>query len=247
MDPAERGAGGAPEPARCSRVTFITLFPEIINVYFATSIVARARSRGAYRLDVIDLNRYRIGATRQCDDAPYGGGAGMLLRPEPLAAAIDSVAEAPEGGGAGRGRGRAIVYPSASGRPLNQQSISALAAHNHLLFICGRYEGIDQRIIDHYVDYEISLGGYVLSSGELAAMVIADALIRRIPGVLNPQSLAEESHGDGLLEYPQYTRPAVWRGVRVPGVLLSGDHAKISAWRKQESIKKTIQNKLDMS
>lgn len=116
-----------------------------------------------------------------------------------------------------------------------------------MLFICGRYEGIDQRIIDHYVDYELSVGDYVLSSGELAAMVIADALIRRIPGVLNPQSLAEESHGNGLLEYPQYTRPAVWRGARVPGVLLSGNHAKISEWRKQESIKKTIQNKLDMS
>lgn len=227
----------AEEQAVCPRFTFITLFPEIINVNFHTSIAARALKRNCYSLDVVDLNDYRVGATRQCDDAPYGGGAGMVLRTEPLAAAIDSVDNK---------QGRTIVYPSASGRSFNQQLMQELLSYSHLLFICGRYEGIDQRIIDHYVEYEVSIGDYVLSSGELAAAVIADALIRMIPGVINPESLAEESHCNGLVEYPHYTRPAVWRGHKVPEILLSGDHAKIAEWRMRESVKKTVQNRPDM-
>lgn len=217
--------------------TFITLFPHIIEGYFQTSIMSRALQRGYYSVETVDLHRYRLGANLHCDDMPYGGGAGMVLRPEPLAAAIDSVKSESI---------CTIVYPSAAGRPFGQPMLQQLRSHSHLLFICGRYEGIDQRIIDHYVDYEVSIGDYVLSSGELAATVIADALVRLIPGVLNPQSLLEESHRDGRVEYPHYTRPQLWRGIKVPDVLLSGDHAKIAAWRMKESIKKTIQNRPDM-
>lgn len=199
--------------------------------------MGRALARNLYRVDVVELQGYGVGATHRCDDSPYGGGAGMVLRPEPLAAAIDSVDGMQK---------KTVVYPSAGGLPFDRHAAATLGQCTHLVFICGRYEGIDQRIIDYYVDHELSIGDYVLSSGELAATVISDVIIRGLPDVLNPQSLVEESHQDGRVEYPHYTRPSVWRGMAVPAVLRSGDHAKISAWRMQESVKKTIQNRPDM-
>jgi len=218
------------------RFTFITLFPEIIAIYFAASVMGRAQRKRLIDVHTIDLRAHGIGRARQCDDMPYGGGAGMVLRPEPLASAIDSIHSSP----------KTIIYPSASGRLFNHTDIDLLRQYAHLVFLCGRYEGIDQRIIDYYVDHEVSIGNYVLSSGELAAMVISDAVARTIPGVLNPGSLEQESYQDGRVEYPHYTRPPQWRDMSVPEVLRSGDHAKISAWRRAESIKKTTHNRPDM-
>ena len=161
----------------------------------------------------------------------------MVLRPEPLAAAIDSIDD-PK---------KIIVYPSASGHLFTQSTALLLGGCKHIVFLCGRYEGIDQRIIDCYVDHELCIGNYVVSSGEISSIVIADAVIRGISGVLNSQSFHEESHQNGRVEHPHYTRPATWGDIPVPAVLLSGDHAKISAWRIQESLKKTIQNRPDMA
>ena len=217
--------------------TFITLFPEIIHLHFSTSVMGRAYRKNLYNIKTVHLREYGIGSARQCDDMPYGGGAGMVLRPEPLAAAIDSIDD-PK---------KIIVYPSASGHLFTQSTACSLGSHSHIVFLCGRYEGIDQRIIDCYVDYELCIGNYVLSSGEISSIVIADAVIRGISGVLNSQSFHEESHQNGRVEYPHYTRPATWSDMPVPEVLLSGDHAKISAWRIKESLQKTIQNRPDMT
>ncbi len=219
------------------KLTVLSLFPSIVRAYFESSIMAKAIERGIITYAAVDIRDFAFDVHRTCDDAPYGGGAGMVLKAEPLAAALDSLDAA----------GKRTVYPSPSGRLFSQSYAEALAKDDELVFICGRYEGIDQRIIDAYVDDEISVGDYVMSSGELAALVIIDTMYRLVDGVIRGESLEEESFTDGLLEYPHYTRPAEFRGMKVPDVLLSGHHAEIERWRYRKRIEKTMKNRPDLA
>lgn len=217
------------------KITVLTLFPEIINGYFTNSIMAKAVDRGLIDYSVVDFRSYAQDKHKTCDDSPYGGGAGMVLKPEPIASALKNVT----------GDGT-VVYMSASGIPLSQERAFALSRNDSLVFLCGRYEGVDQRIIDRYVDIEISIGDYVLSSGEVAALVCIDSIYRLLDGVINNESLEEESFQNGLLEYPHYTRPEQFEGMGVPEVLLSGHHEKIAEWRRFKSIEKTEKNRPDL-
>jgi len=218
------------------KITVLSLFPEIIEGYFNSSIMAKAVEKGIVEYSAINIRDFARDKHRTCDDYPYGGGAGMVLKPEPLSGALDSIGA----------RDRRVVYPSPSGRLLDQKYAGELSRTEDLVFICGRYEGIDQRIIDLYVDDEISIGDYVISSGEISALVIIDSVYRLLDGVINGESLLEESFSDGLLEYPQYTRPAVFRGMEVPEILISGHHAKIKDWRKDKQLEKTKKNRPDL-
>ncbi len=218
------------------KLTVLTLFPEIIDGYFGSSIMAKAVEKGIVDYSVVNIRDFAYDKHRTCDDYPYGGGAGMVLKPEPLSRALDSV----------DGKKRRVVYPSPSGKLLDQSYAAELAEADDLVFICGRYEGVDQRIIDLYVDDEISIGDYVISSGEISALVIIDSVYRLVDGVINGESLIEESFSDGLLEYPHYTRPAVFRGLEVPEVLVSGHHARIKEWRKERQLEKTRKNRPDL-
>ncbi|MBN2553419.1 MAG: tRNA (guanosine(37)-N1)-methyltransferase TrmD [Spirochaetales bacterium] len=210
----------------------LTLFPEIFDGYRGSSILARALERSQVKLDLINIRDFARDRHKNCDDATYGGGPGMVLKPEPLAAALESVP------GVKRKRTR-VVYLTPSGRLWSQKAAEEFAGQKRLALICGRYEGIDQRIIDLFVTDEISVGNYILSGGEVAAMVLIDTVVRLIDGVIAADSLADESFSAGLLEYPQYTRPAEFRGHRVPEVLLSGNHADIERWRREKSLEKT--------
>lgn len=218
------------------KVTLLTLFPELLEAYFSTSILGKLVDDGRLEYSVVDIRDFATDRHRTCDDAPYGGGAGMVMKPEPLAAALDSVLA----------EGARVVYPTPSGRLFDQQTASDLALEAELVLICGRYEGIDQRVIDIYVDDEISVGDYVLSSGEVAGMVIVDAVYRLLDGAISKESLVEESFSTGLLEYPQYTRPAEFRGRRVPEVLLSGHHNEIAKWRRSAAREKTARYRSDL-
>ena len=218
------------------KYTILTLFPEIIEQYFNSSIMAKAVERGVVEMQVIDFRDFATDRHRTCDDAPYGGGAGMVIKPEPLAAALESVG----------GRQKRVLYPSPSGKLFHQGYAEQLSKDEELIFICGRYEGIDQRIIDMYVDDEICIGNYVMSSGELASLVIIDTVYRLVDGVIRKESLDEESFSDGLLEYPHYTRPAEFQGHKVPDILLSGNHAEIEKWRYAERVKKTERFRPDL-
>ena len=211
------------------KFTVLSLFPEILDGFFGTSIMAKSISKGLVAYEPVQIRDFARDKHRSCDDYPYGGGAGMVLKPEPLALALDSV----------EARGKRVVYLSPSGRLLDQRYAGNLAAEKELVLICGRYEGIDQRIIDHYVTDEVSVGDYVLSSGETAALVIIDAVYRLLDGVINEESLTEESHQDGLLEYPHYTRPERYLDKDVPEVLLSGNHKRIQDWRRRRQLEKT--------
>ena len=218
------------------KYTILTLFPEIIEQYFNSSIMAKAVERGVVEMQVIDFRDFATDRHRTCDDAPYGGGAGMVIKPEPLAAALESVG----------GRQKRVVYPSPSGKLFHQGYAEQLSKDEELIFICGRYEGIDQRIIDMYVDDEICIGNYVMSSGELASLVIIDTVYRLVDGVIRKESLDEESFSDGLLEYPHYTRPAEFQGHKVPDILLSGNHAEIEKWRYAQRVEKTERFRPDL-
>lgn len=227
----------------------LTLFPEIFAGYQQASILARAQDQGQVELNLIDIRDFAEDRHKTCDDATYGGGAGMVLKPEPLAAALESIpgvdqlkpgepGEGESGLAEVRGSTR-VIYLTPSGRIWTQAMAAGLSEDSEAVLICGRYEGIDQRIIDLFVTDEISIGDYILNGGEVAAMVVIDATIRLLKGVIKEQSLLEESFRRGLLEYPQYTRPAVFRGRSVPEVLLSGNHAEIERWRLEKSIEKT--------
>jgi len=218
------------------KYTILTLFPEIIEQYFNSSIMAKAVERGVVEMQVVDFRDFATDRHRTCDDAPYGGGAGMVIKPEPLAAALDSVGA----------RQKRVVYPSPSGKLFHQGYAEQLSKDEELIFICGRYEGIDQRIIDMYVDDEICIGSYVMSSGELASLVIIDTVYRLVDGVIRKESLDEESFSDGLLEYPHYTRPAEFQGHKVPDILLSGNHAEIEKWRYAQRVEKTERFRPDL-
>jgi tRNA (guanine37-N1)-methyltransferase len=218
------------------KFTVLTLFPEIIEGYFSSSIMARAVSRGLISYNVVNIRNYATDRHRTCDDAPYGGGYGMVLKPQPLAAALEGVA-------ASRQR---VVYLTPSGRLFSQQMAREFSHEEDLVLICGRYEGIDQRIIDLYVHEQVSVGDYVLSSGEIASLAVIDSVYRLVDGVITAGSLDEESHEDSLLEYPHYTRPEEFHGLRVPEVLLSGHHAAIAAWRREKQIERTMRVRPDL-
>ena len=226
------------------KYTVLSLFPEICDAYFASSIMAKAVKAGAVQYSAINIRDYAFDKHRTCDDAPYGGGAGMLMLAEPLASALQAA-----GVGAKtdtKTPARHTVYLSPSGRPFSQAIAKELAGKRELILICGRYEGIDQRIIDTYVDDEISVGDYVLSSGEVAALVVIDATYRLLQSVITPASLDEESFSGGLLEYPQYTRPEIYDTIKVPEVLLSGHHENIRRWRLEKRVEKTLAKRPDM-
>src|SRR5579863_6372915 len=217
----------------------ITLFPEMFDPPMRVGMIGRAIDAGTLKLKAHRLRPHGLGNYRQVDDTPYGGGSGMVIRPEPIAAALESLlAERP---------GLIRILTTPQGELLDQPLVRELAQSPGLLFIAGRYEGIDERVRT-MVDREVSIGDYVLSGGELAAMVVIEAVARMVPGVLgNPESLVEESFGTGgLLEYPQYTRPEEFRGMRVPEVLLSGDHGKIRAWREAEARRRTERRRPDL-
>jgi tRNA (guanine37-N1)-methyltransferase len=219
-------------------VDIISIFPEVFAPVLAISMTGRAIERGVLTVHVTDPRDFAAGKHRSTDDTPYGGGSGMVMRPEPLCLALDAIAEA-------RGRGHRILL-SPAGPPLRQETVRRLAQMEHLVLVCGRYEGVDERVCN-FVDEELSLGDYILSGGELPALVVVDAVARLCPGVLhNVASAAEESFEQGLLEYPQYTKPPVFRELRVPEVLLSGNHERIRRWRRQQALLRTRARRPDL-
>jgi tRNA (guanine37-N1)-methyltransferase len=242
--------------------TVLTLFPGIIDSYFAASVMAKAVERGIVSYRIINIRDFALDKHRTCDDAPYGGGPGMLMLPEPLGRALEAAGvEKKENGPVGSCPvrpaalcltpprptvERRVIYLSPSGRPFNQALAAELAACRELVLLCGRYEGIDQRIIELYIDEEISVGDYVLSSGEAAALVVIDASYRLVDQVITPESLAEETFSGGLLEYPQYTRPELYDTLQVPDVLLSGHHENIRRWRLRRRVEKTCSLRPDL-
>jgi tRNA (guanine37-N1)-methyltransferase len=235
------------------KYTVLTLFPEIIDAYFSNSIMAKAIQRGIISYQSINIRDFAYDKHKTCDDAPYGGGPGMLMLPEPLSRALESVGiqknitteDTELHGGGRKGTGR-VIYLSPSGRPFNQEFARELAAEQELVLVAGRYEGIDQRVIDMYIDNEVSVGDYVLSSGEVAALALIDATYRLVDRVITPESLDEESFSGGLLEYPQYTRPEIFDTIKVPEVLLSGHHENIRKWRLEKRIEKTLSLRPDL-
>ena len=223
------------------RIDIVTIFPEFFSV-LDVSLLGKARESGLISLGVHDLRSFATDRHRTVDDTPYGGGAGMVMKPEPWGGALDALLVEP--GSDDLADAPVIIFPSPAGELFTQSTAAALSAEPHLIFGCGRYEGIDQRVIDHASTRarvrQISLGDYVLNGGEVAVMAMMEAIGRLIPGVIgNPESLVEESHSDGLLEYPSYTKPAEWRGLAVPDVLRSGNHGAIAAWRREQQIERT--------
>ena len=222
------------------RIDVLTLFPEAFAGPLQASILGRALAGGVAEVALHDIRDHAADKHQVVDDYTYGGGPGMVMKPEPLAAAIEAVraAFAP--------RGRTVLL-TPQGRLLTQAVVDELTAEARLLLVCGHYEGVDERIRDHFIDDEISIGDYVLSGGEVAALVLIEAVVRRLPGTLgSAASLLEESHSDGLLEYPQYTRPAEFRGWRVPDILLSGNHGAIARWRRRQRLVRTARRRPDL-
>ena len=224
------------------RIDVITIFPALFEPFARESMVGIACQKGAADLRVHDLRDWTSDRHRTVDDAPYGGGPGMVMKPEPLVDAIEAVA-----GEKGPGRKARVILLSPQGARLSQEKVEGLSKSEHVVLVCGRYEGVDQRVIDLAVDEEISIGDYVLCGGEVAAMAIVEATTRLLPGVLgNPESTETESFQGGLLEGPQYTRPAEFRGRAVPEVLVSGDHGKVAAWREMQAKERTRQRRPDL-
>ena len=211
-------------------IKILSLFPEILEAYFSASIMKRAVAKGLVSYELVNIRDYAYDRHRKCDDEVFGGGAGMLMKPEPLDRALEAA-----GSPAVR-----TIYVTPSGRLFNQTMAADFAMETNLIILCGRYEGIDQRIIDTRVTDVVSIGDYVLSSGEVAAMVLVDAIYRLVPGVISGESLSEESFSSGLLEYPQYTRPEEYATMHVPEVLVNGNHALIARWRLKASLLKTL-------
>ena len=224
------------------RIDVFTLFPEVIEHYADASILGRARVRGRLDLRTHDVRDATSDPHRSVDDAPFGGGAGMVLGPEPVFGAVEQVA------GSADGLPRPLVLLSPSGRRFDQGTAQRLGTlPTGFSLLCGRYEGVDQRVADHLVDEELSLGDFVLAGGELAALVVVEAVVRLLPGVLgNDRSAADESFSTGLLEYPQYTRPADFRGWEVPEVLRSGDHGRVDRWRRAQALARTLRFRPDL-
>ncbi len=225
------------------RIDVLTLFPEMFQAILGSSLIGRARGAGVLEIGLVDFREYSTDRHHVVDDYPFGGGAGMLLKPEPIFAAVDQLrARAADGTD-----GTRIVLMSPQGRLLSHEVAQELSSSGHLIIVCGHYEGFDERIRTHLATDEISIGDYVLTGGELAAMVLIDAVARFVPGVLgNSDSHRLDSFADGLLEHPQYTRPREFRGIGVPDVLLSGDHAKIAAWRRRQALLRTLRRRPDL-
>jgi tRNA (guanine37-N1)-methyltransferase len=247
------------------RFEIVTIFPEIFRGFFEFGVVSRAQKTGLVEIEVRDLREATHDRHRTVDDRPFGGGEGMVLKAEPLAETLDSIGIAPVSAG-GR-EGLSVILLSAQGRPFTQAVARELAGLERVVLICGRYEGVDERVNELYCDREISIGDYVLSGGELAAAVVLDAVMRLVPGVLGNEASSEfesfgagdtairadvdgvprSQHGaGGLLDYPHYTRPAEFRGVGVPEVLMGGDHAAVRKWRREMQLRKTLQNRPDL-
>jgi tRNA (guanine37-N1)-methyltransferase len=227
------------------KFTVLTLFPEIIDAYFGSSIMAKALSRALMEYRVINIRDYALDRHRTCDDTPYGGGAGMLMLAEPLGRALEAagaVCHTVET----HNQDKRVIYLTPSGRRFDQALAREFSCAKELVLLCGRYEGIDQRVIDNFIDDEVSVGDYVLSSGETAALIVIDATYRLVEKVISPASLEEESFDRMLLEYPQYTRPEIYGTVKVPEVLLSGHHENIRRWRLEKRVEKTLAQRPDL-
>ena len=222
------------------RIDIMTLFPDAVDAMMGSSILGRAQQRGHIAIQSHQIRDYTTNKQMQVDDYPYGGGRGAVMQADPLYRCWAHIVET-------QGPGRTI-FLSPCGRTFNQEVAKELcAAYQHLILVCGHYEGVDQRFIDECVDEEISIGDFVLTGGEIPAMALADAVCRMVPGVLpDPECFQEESHWNGLLEYPQYSRPEEWHGRKVPDVLLSGHHGNVDAWRKKESYKRTMRRRPDL-
>ena len=217
----------------------LTLFPEMIQQTLSHSIMGRAQKEGHISVEAINIRDYTLNKQKHVDDYPYGGGAGMVMQAQPIYDAYQSIAE--------KAQGARVVYMTPQGRPFTQRIAEELSQEENLVFLCGHYEGIDERIIEEIVTDEISLGDFVLTGGELAAITIIDAVSRLVPGVLGKEdSFADESFSDGLLEYPQYTRPPVFHGKEVPEILLSGHHANFAKWRREQSLIPTVKKRPDL-
>ena len=222
------------------RIDIITLFPEMCEAVLGESIIGRARKKGIVELVCHQLRDYAFDKHHRVDDSTYGGGMGMLMMAEPIALCFEDLCKTLE-------TRPHFIYLSPKGATLTQEKVRSLAAYDNLALLCGHYEGVDQRVLDTYVDEEISIGDYVLTGGELPALVLADSVCRMIPGVLSDDlCFEEESHYSGLLEYPQYTKPAEWRGMTVPEVLLSGHHANIEQWRREQALLETARRRPDL-
>jgi tRNA (guanine37-N1)-methyltransferase len=237
------------------RIDILTLFPEICRAPLTESMMKRAQEKGVLELHIHNLRDWALDKHHVVDDAPFGGGQGMVMKAEPIFKAVEQIKR--ETSNTERRISNAeqkrdsttskVILMSPAGRRLDQQFVRQLSAESHLIIVCGHYEGVDYRVVEHLIDEEISIGDYVLTNGAIAAVVLVDATVRLIPGVLgDEQSALDDSFRDRLLEAPQYTRPEEFRGWKVPGVLLSGNHAEIAKWRKEESKKRTRQNRPDL-
>jgi len=221
------------------RYDIFTLFPEVFTPYLETSIMHRARENRLVDIQLHNIRDWTTDRHHVCDDMPYGGGGGMVMKPEPIFTAIESVLGAPPS--------CPVILLSPQGRVFTQAVAEELSQQPHLALLCGRYEGVDERVTEHLVTDEISIGDYVLSGGELPALVLMDAITRLIPGALgDPEGAWDDSHSTGLLEYPHFTRPPEFRSWRVPDILLSGDHARIASWRRQQALLRTIRRRPDL-
>ena len=221
------------------RLDIITLFPDMFEGPFGDSMLKRAVNKNLAEINVFDLRDYSGNKHRQVDDYPYGGGKGMVLKPDPIFNAVESIC--------GKKRENSwVILLSPGGRVFNQKIASELSQKNHIVLICGHYEGVDERVREHLVDDEVSVGDYILTGGEIPAMLITDAVVRLLPGLLDDETHAEESFTEGLLEYPQYTRPPLFRDYAVPDVLLSGHHEKIREWRQEKSLERTKLRRPDL-
>ena len=222
------------------RIDLITLFPEMCEAVLSESIIGRARNKGLVEICCHQLRDFAFDKHRRVADSTYGGGMGMLMKAEPIALCFEAICQTLD-------TRPHFVYLSPKGTTLTQEKVRELSRLENIVLLCGHYEGVDQRVLDLYVDEEISVGDYVLTGGELPALVLTDSVCRMIPGVLSDQiCFEEESHYSGLLEYPQYTKPAEWRGMEVPEVLLSGHHANIEKWRREQSLLETARKRPDL-
>ena len=208
------------------KIDILTLFPEMFAP-LKESIIGRAVEKDKIQINIYDIRDYTEIKHKKCDDYPFGGGAGMVMTPQPIASCIDAIDSDHKA---------RRIFMSPRGETFSQSKVKSLISYDHIILLCGHYEGVDQRVIDLYIDEEISIGDYVLTGGELPAMVVTDALARYVDGVISQDSLSEESFSNGLLEYPQYTRPQVFKGVKVPDILLSGNHGEVDKWRKEQSV-----------
>ncbi len=218
------------------RIDILTLFPEMFSA-LNESILGRAQKNGKIEINVVNIRDYTEDKHLKCDDYPFGGGAGMVMMPQPIGSAIEAIDPNHE---AHR------IYLSPKGETLKQQKVFSLISYDRLVLLCGHYEGVDQRVIDLFIDEEISIGDYVLTGGELPAMVLTDCLCRYVDGVISTSSLVDESFSENMLEYPQYTRPKEYKGICVPDVLLAGDHAKVDEWRRRAALRLTKEKRPDL-